>query len=538
MGLLATYLGQDLREGWHRCDSAQEKVDALLSENDQLRAELGDTFMKGILPLFSDKKVRTYSSCWNWVRVDIVRFFQGMVAGEIADKLTLEQRRKVHHVMNRANKSFFEFIAWNTKVAVQKGGDRKAGYVLASDVPAFAPAPLLCQILAAPPVWIPVNAPTRPKTDISPSGEISYSEVPRDGCANWVAYSKEPARMASGVDMVEISAKTQLRGAVTKLQRLQSKRKVAKREMNVILQQIGLTQGARLTDESEADPDARLMPKKEKKEKPKEKLPLLNCMEYNRHLTEVYLQALNDIVSRGVTFANKVALVNGAGRNSINSEVVSGLLAGGCKVQYENWGAKGSKLFVLPFNGGSAQDCSACLDIDFVLPFAAMPQQGIEVTDIGQRDEPELALRVMLVNVHRLIGKIAKRKEQLGQQDRPAMCVLPLSPNHGTFGGDGFYAESKIGLEPLFNKWHSENWSRYLTIAGASMGWVRGTGLMSVNNRVAEGMEKMGLRTFSVQEMAVNIITLMHPTMVKVAEREPVYADLCGGLQLLPNVAS
>lgn len=31
-------------------------------------------------------------------------------------------------------------------------------------------------------------------------------------------------------------------------------------------------------------------------------------------------------------------------------------------------------------------------------------------------------------------------------------------PYAGVFGGDGLYAESKIALEVLFNKWHSEGW--------------------------------------------------------------------------------
>lgn len=65
------------------------------------------------------------------------------------------------------------------------------------------------------------------------------------------------------------------------------------------------------------------------------------------------------------------------------------------------------------------------------------------------------------------------------------------------FGGDGLYAESKIALEVLFNKWFSESWAEYLTLAGAVIGWTRGTGLMAQNNVLAEGVEKLGCRTFS-----------------------------------------
>jgi 3-oxoacyl-ACP reductase-like protein len=44
--------------------------------------------------------------------------------------------------------------------------------------------------------------------------------------------------------------------------------------------------------------------------------------------------------------------------------------------------------------------------------------------------------------------------------------LLPLSPNHGSFGYDGLYAESKLGLESLLHKWKSEEWGNYLSIAG------------------------------------------------------------------------
>lgn len=52
---------------------------------------------------------------------------------------------------------------------------------------------------------------------------------------------------------------------------------------------------------------------------------------------------------------------------------------------------------------------------------------------------------------------------------------LTLSrPYTGVFGGDGLYAESKIALEVLFNKWHSEGWcvARRLDFAGVVVGWV------------------------------------------------------------------
>jgi len=44
------------------------------------------------------------------------------------------------------------------------------------------------------------------------------------------------------------------------------------------------------------------------------------------------------------------------------------------------------------------------------------------------------------------------------------------------------YAESKMGLEALCHKWGSEGWGDYVSVAGAVIGWTRGTGLMADNN--------------------------------------------------------
>ena len=60
---------------------------------------------------------------------------------------------------------------------------------------------------------------------------------------------------------------------------------------------------------------------------------------------------------------------------------------------------------------------------------------------------------------------------------------------------------------------------------------------MSANNLIAEGVETHGVRTFSAKEMAFNILGLMHPLLFDVAQVEPVWADLNGGMDKLPDLA-
>jgi 3-oxoacyl-ACP reductase-like protein len=211
--------------------------------------------------------------------------------------------------------------------------------------------------------------------------------------------------------------------------------------------------------------------------------------------------------------------MTGVGKGSIGVEIVKGLLAGGAKVVvttsrysratyvtfssnarsltripdrlllcsveyyqaiYQECGSKGSSLTVVPFNQGSKQDVEALvdyiyskdkglgMDLDYILPFAALPENGREIDGIDDRSE--LAHRIMLTNLLRLLGAVKTKKAALQLVTRPTEVVLPLSPNHGLFGNDGLYSESKISLETLFQRWSSESWGEYLCIAGAVIG--------------------------------------------------------------------
>ncbi|KAJ2600394.1 beta subunit of fatty acid synthetase [Coemansia sp. RSA 1722] len=99
----------------------------------------------------------------------------------------------------------------------------------------------------------------------------------------------------------------------------------------------------------------------------------------------------------------------------------------------------------------------------------------------------------------------------------------------------GLYGECKIGLETTFNRWKSESWEDYLSIAGAVIGWTRRTGLMSASNLIAQHMEELGTRTFSTREMAFTMLGLLHPKICRVARKEPIWVDLRGAIQRLTD---
>ena len=155
------------------------------------------------------------------------------------------------------------------------------------------------------------------------------------------------------------------------------------------------------------------------------------------------------------------------------------------------------------------------LRVDPLTPTILAPFAALSTT--GNADEAgagfEAALRVQLLGVERLIGALS-----------PLTVLLPLSPNHGGFGGDGPYGETKAGLEVLLERAQAEPWGRGTRLIAPKIGWVRGTGLMGANDAVAPLVEeRLDVRTFSAAEMG----WLLTALLVTRAEGE---IDLSGGL--------
>ncbi|KAJ9300279.1 hypothetical protein DTO271G3_2396 [Paecilomyces variotii] len=530
--IIARYLKMDLRAGEKAFVTSQESQKALQAQLDLWQTEHGDIYASGIEPSFDPLKARVYDSSWNWARQDALSMYYDIIFGrlKVVD-------REIYHIDNCPT-------------------ERGETYQLAKE---------LGQQLIE-------NC-----KEVLGQAPVYKDEVPRASARKLEHYVKQ---MAEGGPISEYSNRAKVQNDlknVYKLIRRQHRlskssqlqfnalykdvvRALAMNESQIMPQENGQAKkpgrngsrnGATRTGKVETIPFLHLKKKEE------------HGWEYNKKLTGIYLDGLESAARSGVTFQGKNALMTGAGAGSIGAEVLQGLISGGAKVivttsrfsrevteyyqsMYARYGARGSQLVVVPFNQGSKQDVDALVDyiydtkkglgwdLDYVVPFAAIPENGREIDNIDSKSE--LAHRIMLTNLLRLLGAVKTQKQERGFETRPAQVILPLSPNHGTFGNDGLYSESKLGLETLFNRWYSESWANYLTICGAVIGWTRGTGLMSGNNMVAEGVEKLGVRTFSQQEMAFNLLGLMAPAIVDLCQSDPVWADLNGGLQFIPDL--
>ncbi|KAI9045886.1 3-oxoacyl-synthase [Aspergillus affinis] len=491
LNLLAKHLEINIENQSADAEMETQGLEKMLQQWD---AELDDQFFQGIQPLFDANKARHYDSWWNWAREELINWLN-VISQNRGDVNISSLDRQLRRTLNRWEPSCTDitraFLDTNDSSQWRISDTRaKLSEILR----------LGAQSQLLEPTFIYTEPPLGPKTIISSTGRLEYQETRRtDG--NYIK----------------------------------------------IVQQGRTTS----KDRSPMVPFVHIKTRHDEEE-----------WGYDADVTEAYHETLYVGATTGLTYSGKAVLVTGAGPDSIGAKVVQGLLIGGARVvvttsrtvsdcapfyqeMYRKYGARGSSLTLLPMNQASKQDCNALVeyiygddsptggDLDYVVPFAAIPQTG-ELDTLNSKHE--LAFRAMLTNVLRLTGLVRQAKEKHRIDTRPTMIILPMSCNEGTFGGDGLYGESKLGLKTLFNRFYSENWSSYVTVCGAVIGWTRGTGLMRTSNMLAAELEKIGVITFTQAEMAFNILALMTSKVAVFAEDAPVYADLTGGFGGMWNV--
>ncbi|KAG1088266.1 hypothetical protein G6F42_020331 [Rhizopus arrhizus] len=481
LNLYAKYLQKDLREGAKKYEQEKTTTAKLQAELDLWLAEHGDIYADGIKPSFTPLKARKYDSYWNWSRQDALEMWYDIIFGKLAI-VDREVTAKCLRIMNRAYPQLIDYMRYNVENCA---GDKGETYRLAKE---FGQALIenCVDVLAESPVYKDVGFPTGPKTNVTEKGDINYAEVPRPGCRKLSDYVND---MTAGSKVSEFSNRLKVQqdlGRIYKIIRSQNKMKkstkVAIKELYTdVLRSMSMSNTIireQRPRQRRASTVNRLPERKRVSEKSAktETIPFLHLKkknvndpsgwEFSSKLTSTYLNVLTEIAEQGITFADKCVLLTGAGKDSIGSEVMKGLISGGAKVVvttsrfsrevtqyfqsiYETYGSRGSELVVVPFNQGAQQDVDALVDyiydpkglnwdLDFIVPFAAIPENGREIDSIDSKSE--LAHRIMLTNLLRMLGNVKNHKQKIGSDTRPAQVILPLSPNHGTFGADGLYA--------------------------------------------------------------------------------------------------
>jgi fatty acid synthase len=265
-------------------------------------------------------------------------------------------------------------------------------------------------------------------------------------------------------------------------------------------------------------------------------------------------------------WSDEVAVITGASDGSIAAAIAAGLLRGGATVVattsrlnderlaffkqlYRDNARHGAALWVLPANMASYADVDALIEWigneqtenqgganvvvkdelkpTLLFPFAAPRVMGT-LAEAGPR--AELEMKILLWSVERMIGGLSKIHADHNISAK-LHVVLPGSPNRGMFGGDGAYGEAKAALDALVTRWSAESaWNSSVTLAHALIGWVRGTGLMGQNDPMVEAVEAEGVRTWSTDEMAAELLAICSPQSRTEAADKPLVVDLTAGL--------
>lgn len=466
---LIGHLGHSLDAPHPAPDPARIAADAKLA---RLEREHGTDYSDKLAPMFDPLKHVAFESPWAWTQRDVASLAFDGARGALDATWRKRAARLRHRPDARARQS----AAWYADWAARQDAPQEVCDALRAIADSDSSAPL---------AWTP----SRPSLSVSDAGEVRYEEV----------LDEAPDAITRWLDALDLDGQ---------------------------------------------NPAAAL----------------------SHHAAQVW-GALREGLSQGLDFGDTTALVTGASPDSIALDVVAQLLHGGARVivttttytkarrrfyrrLYQDHASPGAALHIVPMNQASRQDTEALIAWmlstqteqvgaqvkvikrpmvpDLVLPFGAIKELGT-LDQLG--DSAEVAMRAMLLNVERLIAGLAQGIAQRGMPARPCHVILPLSPNHGAFGGDGAYAESKAGLEVLLQKWASERdaWGHAITLCGARIGWVRGTGLMQANNLVAPGLEqRAGVRTFSTREMACLIAGLCTAQARDAAAKAPLIADLTG----------
>ncbi|KAJ2884156.1 fatty acid synthase alpha subunit Lsd1 [Coemansia asiatica] len=460
--VLAHYAGLDLQKSRWLSDKHQAESADNQARLDGIYNEFGNDLIDGVKPRFDAHKIRCYDSYWNWARQKAFEWIQSTVSlGEIKANSEL-----LHYLSNCVHSELVNMLSGMAAVFE----NAKSNPVLR---PALELTKKICsacsKALKHPPAYVEFSKPMQPKTSISSNGSVSYSEIPCKDEPSYTAF----------IEHIRHQGQVAAQSDDEPLPILHICKRVVDRRSGGV------------------------------------------CWKYSSKLSQMYFDSMHSAATTGLSYFGKTALVTGCGRDSIGTEIVCGLLSGSAQVVatyymhslaavkffeqlYHEHGACGSELILVPFNQGSISDIAQLVDfiycdvsnkglgwdLDYVFPFAAVTVIGSFATNLSSQSE--FAQHVMLTNVLQLLGAIKTVKEQCKFNSQPSLVIVPLSPNHGAFGGEGLYGKCKIGLETTFNRWTSESWKGYLSIAGTVIGWTCGTGLMSANNIIAQKIEEHG----------------------------------------------
>eukprot|EP01101_Sappina_pedata_P005961 TRINITY_DN2852_c0_g3_i1.p1 TRINITY_DN2852_c0_g3~~TRINITY_DN2852_c0_g3_i1.p1 ORF type:complete len:407 (-),score=158.44 TRINITY_DN2852_c0_g3_i1:667-1887(-) len=343
---------------------------------------------------------------------------------------TIDVRERLYHIKNRATKNMSDCTNYYVGKVQRDGHNEITKFIeILTDT--------ILSSISDPPLYRELKRPVSPQVTVESNGSIHYTEGLRSDAKDMGGYVEEMERgpMNGELAVTNSAEQERLKDEIMKIfnSALKQEQTTSSPDLEkLVLQTLQSSQSLKkdtktpflfLRSSTNEDPGHR---------------------GYDPALTKTYLSCLRSIAENGLSFKGKVVLITGCGKGSIGVELLKGMIRGGATVYattsrfsaessefyrsvYDNHGAKSSKLIVLPFNQSSAQDVKALVnflydqekaDLDFVIPFAAISEIGLDIGSIEWKSE--VAHRLMLTNLVRLLGEIKNKKQSLAIDTRPA----------------------------------------------------------------------------------------------------------------------
>lgn len=299
-----------------RLGSSDTLVSSLRNQVSELEASLrlwndehgGASYIDGLAPMFDSRKERVFDSFWAWVRQDCLSLFYDYACGR-APAWNLEVRNRIYHIKNRSTPEALKMVEYYKSKSEKDGFPEIVRFITMLHE-------ALSASLTSSARYRELLRPQKPMVSVDSNGALVYREVDRPQSKDMIEYVEEMSR-GRPLDLDKLS------------------------EERIPFLFVQKHVGSKTIDSSR---------------------------------TDMFFSVLRKLAVDGIGFTGKVALVTGCGEGSIGLEVLKALLSGGATVYattsrfdggrvsqlyqqaYNDRGAKGSRLILLPFNQASKSD--------------------------------------------------------------------------------------------------------------------------------------------------------------------------------------
>lgn len=534
--IMAAHLKIDLRAGEKQNIDARGQIRQLESRLRLWESEHSLSYAQNIKPLFQASKIRSFDSWWNWVLQDSLSLYYDIIRGNVSTISATKSRS----ILNRVNSRLLELLRWLIQSSGLRQGSNysQAQHLMLQLIHLCddeTPCKPLYDALACMDEPVKLVTPAM-SAQLSARNDINALAREQDAESGVYQFPLEPGNSLQAFVPMPL---LDLRRPGQQLKQLLWESLLrAEQKFNGFL--VSNTVSTEFGSKDEVMPSIYV------------RGSFLHRWKYSEHQSKSYSKFLRQAASSGVSYEGKEILIIEATPMSVGAEVVKGLLAGAAGVVvttssysresnmywqrlYTEFGSRGSRLVVVPFNQASKNDIKKLVDyildaerglgwdLDGVMTFLTEPEPREDQDDSDS--DSDLSPRVLSTNLKQLLNSIAKKKTQSTTGARPARVLLARPCNQATFHNSEVRMPSESSFEYLASGVRLKRWKGYINLFDVLYQGIdtdrsmRGLSSTSVESNTST-------KNIPVQILAFKILGLFTHTFPVEAQAEPLLVDL------------